>query len=595
MSDIQVFDKYGREFQISRDQWRNEILPGQLKSSWDDADALYGGILQGLNDGFIDEVTGATERLHELEPESARAAAALAFVRLRQKRLDDAQALLEDFVSKHGPESTVLNNLAKVHAERGDKDLTERTLWRSLECDPNNDNSGGWFEALARERGGANAAREALQRIAGLPGAWRARVHLARHALDNRELTKAIGLYREALAMVGTDVPAEFLMTMTGDLGKRGFLTQLLELALPRFDPERHGIAVGNNLIKAYVDSGRTDDARALLERLYRMNRPDWKSSLSYWDSVLLQAHASRNVRMDGTIEMTMYVIDGPVWDHAASPVAKIFPHPGENTPRVAFIGSTAEIASAPATPQVQLSDQAGRLSRVLPLWLSEQAQFFYGARVRTMFPWLVNAGGGSFVLTTAATPDKDAVDRVKGGGFDFVVVTHVKAKGDPWSATMRLLRVSDGKCLFQKEAFATPDRTDIIGVELAIELQRALVEHAGPSAKTNEPYLPPAPPHLSSYMLRLEQLLAIRCATDASALQGVREILEGSLHLCLDIPKSVHLRALLADVVARMANLRPDIIPEFRERLELLQQEHPLDEPAQAILAPMLAGKLGA
>ena len=69
----------------------------------------------------------------------------------------------------------------------------------------------------------------------------------------------------------------------------------------------------------------------------------------------------------------------------------------------------------------------------------------------------------------------------------------------------------------------------------------------------------------------------------------GVREILEGALHLCLDIPKSILLRALLADVVARMGNLRPDVLPEFRERLQSLQQEFPVAEPAQSILSPML------
>ena len=31
---IQVYDKYGREFQVSREHWRNEVLPAALKSNW---------------------------------------------------------------------------------------------------------------------------------------------------------------------------------------------------------------------------------------------------------------------------------------------------------------------------------------------------------------------------------------------------------------------------------------------------------------------------------------------------------------------------------------------------------------------------------
>jgi len=258
----------------------------------------------------------------------------------------------------------------------------------------------------------------------------------------------------------------------------------------------------------------------------------------------------------------------------------------------VAFVGSTAAVPNAPATPQVQIADLAGRVSRILPLYLSEQAQFFAGARVRALFPWMENAAGGSFVLMTEATRDADAIGRAQaGGGCDFVVVTHVKAQQNPWSATMRLLRCSDGKCVFQKEAFVTPDRTDLLGVELAIELQRALAEHAGTKPAAASEYLPPAPPQLGSYMLRLEQLLAVRCATSVKALHGIREIVDGCLHLCLDLPDSVLLRTLLADVVARVRNVRPDVIEEYAERLALLEQEHPLSEPAQSTLHPMFAG----
>jgi tetratricopeptide (TPR) repeat protein len=587
---IQVFDKYGREFQVTRENWRAEVLPAALKSNWDNADALYGGILQGLNDNFIDEVAEATERLRVLEPESARSATALAYVKLKRGQLDEAQSLLEGHLAKHGPEAAVLNNLAKVHAERGDNDLVERTLWRSLEADPNHESSVGWFEALHRERDGSAAVMEALRRIATLPQSWRARVNLARHALDARDTKQASALYQEALQILGADIPAEALMTITGDLGKRGFLAQLLEIGVPRFVAEKHGILVGNNLIKAYLDSGRVADARALVERLFALDRPDWNSSLTFWDGQVMQAETSRNVPVGPTIEMTMYVIEGPVWAHAGSPVARIFPPAPESAPRVVFLGSTAAVPNAPSTPQVQLSDVAGRLSRVLPLYLAEQAQFHSGVRVRGLFPWMVTPSGGSFVLTTAPPSDADALARARGGGAcDFVVVTHVKAEREPWSATIRVLRASDGRCIYEHDAYATADRPDVIVAQLAIELQRVLETEA--QAKTQAPaaYVPPAPPHLMGYLLRLEQLLALRCATSPSALHGTREIIEGCLHLCLDFPANATLRALLADVVARMRNIRPDVVAQYRDRVLLLQKELPLQEDAQRVLDDML------
>jgi hypothetical protein len=50
---IRVFDKYGQELFISKDQWRTNVLPGTLKSQWDNPEQLYGTVVSALNDGFI--------------------------------------------------------------------------------------------------------------------------------------------------------------------------------------------------------------------------------------------------------------------------------------------------------------------------------------------------------------------------------------------------------------------------------------------------------------------------------------------------------------------------------------------------------------
>ena len=592
---IKLFDKYGREFEITREQWRTEVLPKNLQSHWNDADALYGDILQAITDGFTAEIGDALAHLAELEPTSARSMTARGFVLLREGRIDDAQRLLEEATAKHPEDVAAWNNLAKVYAERGDDARVQATLWRGLQADPNHENSLGWHEAMARERGGANAAAEALQRVTELPNSWRARTSLARHRLDARDLEGATKLYQEALAMVRGNVPADILMTITGDLGRRGYLMQLLDIGNEHFDIERHGVQVANNLIKAYMDTGRAQEGRALLERLFAFNRPDWKPTLSFWDAELLKAEAARNAPVGDKVEMAMYAIEGPVWANAQSPVAKLFPPPPASAPLVVFIGSTAETPNAPATPQIQLSDAAGRLSRILPLYLAERAQLQCGARVRGLFPWMDNALGGSFIVTTTPVPDDAALQRARSGAnADFVVVTHVKAANpEALTATMRVLRVSDGKCVYEHQVSATHDRPDIVAAGLSIEVQRALRQHGGLGEFAAPGYLPPAPPHLLSYLLRLEQLLALRCARSPNALHGVREILDGNLHLALDFPQSIGIRALLADVVARMRNIRPDVVAQYRDALVMLQDENPLPEPAQSILAGMMEAAL--
>ena len=74
-----------------------------------------------------------------------------------------------------------------------------------------------------------------------------------------------------------------------------------------------------------------------------------------------------------------------------------------------------------------------------------------------------------------------------------------------------------------------------------------------------------------------------------------VGEALDGQLGLCLEQPESVSARLLFAHTLRAMKRVRPDILPEFRERVELLQKEKPLAEPAHAVAARVIADAFAA
>jgi hypothetical protein len=97
-----------------------------------------------------------------------------------------------------------------------------------------------------------------------------------------------------------------------------------------------------------------------------------------------------------------------------------------------------------------------------------------------------------------------------------------------------------------------------------------------------------------ADYMLRLEQLLAVRSANMDGAksnfLSGEREILLGNIALCADQPSNVTVRILLAQTVLTMHNVAPVVVSEFRDRLFLLQRQSPLGEPAQTITQRMIS-----
>jgi hypothetical protein len=73
------------------------------------------------------------------------------------------------------------------------------------------------------------------------------------------------------------------------------------------------------------------------------------------------------------------------------------------------------------------------------------------------------------------------------------------------------------------------------------------------------------------------------------SCLSGERDILDENLRDCLAYPNSISARALMAQTFWTMKFARPEILPEFKERVAMLQREHALSEPAQSVVQRIL------
>jgi predicted Zn-dependent protease len=189
---IRLFDEFGRELFITKEQWLTSVLPGTLKSNWNNPDQLYGIIVGSLNDGFFHEVLDAAEHLYLIDPVPARGACVYGIVLMKNNCLDQAERVLRSHSEKHGEDGSVLTNLAKVYSARDETQKAEDTLWRALEVDPNQDNGLVWYAAIHRERSGEEAELEALRHVAALPGSWRAQLWLARAALASHDLGKAL-------------------------------------------------------------------------------------------------------------------------------------------------------------------------------------------------------------------------------------------------------------------------------------------------------------------------------------------------------------------------------------------------------------------
>ena len=597
---IRVFDEFGRELFITKEQWCTSILPGILKSNWNNPDRLYGIIVDSLNDGFLHEVLDAAEHLYLIDPVSARGACIYGIVLMENKCLDQAEHVLRSYIKKHGEDGYVLTNLAKVYSARDETQKAEATLWRALEVDPNQDNGLGWYAAIHRERSGEEAGLEALRHVAALPGSWRAQLWLARASLESHDLGRALTYYHEGLSRIGEEVPIDFLMQMSGDLGRSGHLSELLRLTEPRFVPEIHGLQVGNNLIKAHLDLGHIEAAHKVLKQLYALKRPDYKPHLSFWDTELAKARiAGSKIEGEEPLEVAIVCIEGPVWLKPSSPAAELYPAKPPDAPIICFLGSSAEVPSKSEHVQLQISDPPGRMSRALPLFLAEHVWFNSSARVQTLVPCITGKSAG-FVLSGLLWRDEDAAKYSTQALVQskFTVVTHLQSKTEPWTVELRMIRSIDRECVGELVAsfqIATPgDALLDLAKQLLLQLAgQAQIE----TQRLPVPYEVPAGVNFPTYLLRLEQLLAVRCAgmegVQPTFLSGEREIIDGNLQLCVAYPESVGIRVLLAQTLLAMQKVRPDVVVEFKEKIMLLQQRCPLKEPSHGVIQRMLSEAL--
>ena len=590
---IPVVDSYGRKMFISREDWRKSVLPGSLEKAWNDPEQLYAVIFSALDDGFRSDVVDAAKQLYKIDPDRSRGTCVWAIVLKEEGRLDESENVLRDYLKKHGEEGVIVTNLAKIYARRKDHAKAEQLLWHALELDPNQDNGLMWYEVSHCERDGADAGQKALQRVAALPTSWRAQLWLARAALQSGQLDRALDFYRESLSRVGKPAPTDMLMQISGDLGNAAHLPELLAVTEPLFDPAVHGLRVGNNLIKAHLDLGQLDDAKRILNQLYALRRPDWRETLSFWETEIAKTNMSSLPRIEQAPKVSLLKLDSPIWLNSKSPAAELFPAKSRNGPIIAFLGSTAALAPNFKREQPQLSDAPGRLSRSLPLFLAEQVEFRTTATALTLIPCLAS-GTRAFVLSPVPWKNEDATDYARRGEppGDYVVIVHLKTQSVTWSVELRLVRTIDTKCLAELRAEFLPTKVEAAIPDLADQLLTALA----PEVESISPpklYQFPIGGQFQFYLLRLEQLLATRCSAIKGAppdfLTGPREIIDGNIQLCLASEDNIPARLLLASTLVAMKRVRPDVVDEFRDKLSLLQKEHPLPEPSQSVVQRMI------
>jgi len=588
---VQVYDQFGRTVSIGREAWRRDVLLPNLAATRE-PDALADLIVSALADDFPAEVLDSARWLADHDPQPRRGAALLGAVLLQLRDFTGARDLLQPAIARHGEDAYLLANLARALAALGDDAGSQALVWRALQLDPNESSTLDWLIASTNARGGQAAVLEAYARAAELPGSWRAQLWLARDALARGDLAAATRFYEQALARA-QPVPADLLMQMSGDLGNRGQTELLVRLTQPRFDLDAHGLLVGNNLLRAFLELGRFAEARALLEQLYSRQRPDWREQLLQWEQTLDDAQKRYGV-VTAPLDIVLMRLEQPVWARGVLGFEALLPAKPASAPRVHFICGSGEGAEDSGSQVVsQPTNDLGRLTRSLPMFFAEEIFLRTHARTAFLLPWMKQGG---FVLS--ARPWTRALLPPDHTPPDLFVFFHVDARVSPW-----LLRVTienaqrDAAPVVFEQAFtlATAGRdmlalfNDLLPrLTILLALRR---EDAGDALA-----LPP-PPQLPGYLAGLEQALAVGLAARQPGgdnfLHQERSIFDHLFDLALQGGELLRPRLLLVNALENEARRRPDIAREYLDKLALLQKQHPLAEGRGAALVERGVGTL--
>ncbi len=301
------------------------------------------------------------------------------------------------------------------------------------------------------------------------------RLAAARAKLEAKDLPGALAIYEELLAVAGDR--ADVLVAISGDLGARGHVAQIIEFVAPRYDAERHGPATGINLLQAYLVTRNADAAQHVLDILFALNRPELEQRLHGFSNAIAEMIHERHAPLDpGAVaqiaEVTkigLITISKPIWSYGLEALAaQVLPTKEGRLRKIAFAqlalpGAYADLAAAMAQPE----DELCRLSRALPVWLAETFYFSTAyapvAAVGVMHRPGLPAQAMIFAAEWSAENLRQLVETSEGLDYIFTGALHVAGE-----ELELILRVWEVKKLRERKTFTAKWTRATADVELA-------------------------------------------------------------------------------------------------------------------------------
>lgn len=267
MSDFVTFtNEFGQTVQMSRADYQAKIIPNNLDKYWDHKEKLRDYAMHLARDQFTEQAAVAADRLLELYGPIESALNFRAVVHLQAKEYERAKAILINCLDRFPTSGTACTNLAKVYAAEGNQAKAFETLEAGLFKDPNQEAGLNMYVEGFLAAGKRDEARKRLEVLAGREGAWRPQLHLARLALTEHNLLKAMHWYTQAIEKAKDRF--EVVMTVTGELGQAGYVYQLIQLCETYWKPDFPYPYAGFNYANALMATDQKEKAIAILREM---------------------------------------------------------------------------------------------------------------------------------------------------------------------------------------------------------------------------------------------------------------------------------------------------------------------------------------
>lgn len=587
---IVAYDAYGQEMHIPRSEWRDKVFLPALQQKWNDADELYDAIVSGLNDGFVADLLPAAERLVEIDAIAERSHVIQGIVLMENGHLAGAENALRTGIEKAGATGTLLTNLAKVFAERGEDARADETLWQALQTDPNQDNGLLWWAAIQQEREGEAGYLKALRTVAALPGSWRAQLWLARHHLEHKEVEAARALYAEVLN--GGLFDGGALMMISGDLGNNGEIPPIVELIAPVYDEHKHDPMAGINLLRAYQALGDVEEGEKLLARMYALGFAPIKQRLDEFAQAFqeMRKQVTQGIPTDPEqLKISTLTLNQPIWHYGLCKADWLFQQKPEDAQQIGFF-ALAKMADGIEGSESQREDDLGRLTRAIPLYFAEAAHYWSHYATRCYIQ--VVEGGGPVV---AGGIDGNALFDIVPPTMTYFVTGEIGCTGEgeqkQWQISLDLWDCAARA----KLAAESGQAIDAELGALMLDLEQRLLAHL--DQKRDQPldpfYLRPSVEAMPVYLNELGQAFMLTLVANEwmprSAMWGERAMLDWPLRMALHWPSAEVPKLMYISGLGKAYDYKSDALAEYKTRsLELLREAERADSPA-ARLAPLI------